>query len=73
MQYPVRKFLVALTLGRISRYMLLAYLAARYGRHIIAFITGHGHPLIVAIILVLISTAAGAYYFWGGGKHRKRA
>lgn len=73
MQYPVRKFLVALTLGRISRYMLLAYLAARYGRHIIAFITGHGHPLIVAIILVLISTAAGAYYFWGGGKRRKRA
>jgi membrane protein YqaA with SNARE-associated domain len=73
MQYPVRKFLVALTLGRISRYMLLAYLAARYGRHIIAFITGHGHPLIVAIILVLIATAAGAYYFWGGGKRRKRA
>jgi len=73
MQYPVRKFLVALTLGRISRYMLLAYLAARYGRHIIAFITGHGHPLIVAIILVLIATAAGAYYFWGGGKRGKRA
>ena len=73
MQYPVRKFLVALTLGRISRYMLLAYLAARYGRHIIAFITGHGHPLIVGIILVLIATVAGAYYFWGGGKRRKRA
>jgi membrane protein YqaA with SNARE-associated domain len=72
MQYPVRKFLVALTLGRISRYMLLSYLAARYGRHIIAFITGHGHPLIVGIILVLIVTAAGAYYFWGGGKRRKR-
>jgi membrane protein YqaA with SNARE-associated domain len=73
MQYPVRKFLVALTLGRISRYTILAYLAARYGRHIIAFITGHGHPLIVAVILVLMVTAAGAYYFWGGGKRRKRA
>jgi membrane protein YqaA with SNARE-associated domain len=73
MQYPAKKFLLALTLGRISRYMILAYLAARYGRHIIAFIAGHGHPLIVAIILVLIATAAGAYYFWGGGKRRKRA
>jgi len=45
MQYPVRKFLVALTLGRISRYMILAYLAARYGRQIIAFIAQHGHPV----------------------------
>src|SRR6266852_1537140 len=26
MQYPVRKFLAALTLGRIARYMILAYL-----------------------------------------------
>ena len=73
MQYPAKKFLLALTLGRISRYMILAYLAARYGRHIISFIAGHGHPLIVAIILLLLATAAGAYYFWGGRKRRKRA
>ncbi len=45
MQYPPRKFLAALTLGRISRYMILAYLAARYGRQIIAFIAEHGHPV----------------------------
>jgi membrane protein YqaA with SNARE-associated domain len=44
MQYPARKFLAALTLGRTSRYMILAYLAARYGRQIIAFITKHGQP-----------------------------
>jgi membrane protein YqaA with SNARE-associated domain len=31
MQYPVRKFLLALTLGRMIRYTLLALLAARYG------------------------------------------
>ena len=73
LQYPAKKFLLALTLGRISRYMIFAYLAARYGRQIIAFIAAHGHPLIVAIILVLIATAAGAYYFWGGSKRRKRA
>jgi len=73
MQYPVKKFLLALTLGRISRYMILAYLAARYGRHIITFIAKNGHPLIVAILLVVIATAAGAYYFWGGSKRRKRA
>ncbi len=68
MQYPVRKFLVALTLGRISRYMILAYLAARYGRQIIAFIASHGHPVVVTIIVVLIATAAVVFYFRGGRK-----
>ena len=66
LQYPVRKFLAALTLGRISRYMILAYLAARYGRRIIAFIAVHGHPVIVAIIVVLIAIAAAVFYFWRG-------
>jgi len=72
MQYPSRKFLVALTLGRISRYMVLAYLAARYGRQIIAFIARHGHPVVVGIILLVIATAAAGYYFWSGSKRRKR-
>lgn len=72
MQYPARKFLVALTLGRISRYMVLAYLAARYGRQIIAFIARHGHPVVVGIILLVIATAAAGYYFWSGSKRRKR-
>jgi len=72
MQYPARKFLVALTLGRISRYMVLGYLAARYGRQIIAFIAKHGHPVVVGIVLLLIAAAALGYYFWSGGKKRKR-
>ena len=66
MQYPVRKFLAALTFGRISRYMILAYFAARYGRQIISFIAEHGHPVAVAIILVLMATAAVVIYFWRG-------
>ena len=71
MQYPIRKFLAALTLGRISRYMILAYLGARYGRHIIARIAEHGHPVVVAIIMVLIVTAAVVFYFWRGSKSKK--
>jgi membrane protein YqaA with SNARE-associated domain len=47
MQYPVRKFLAALTLGRIIRYGVLAFLAARYGRQILAFFSHHGDPVIV--------------------------
>jgi membrane protein YqaA with SNARE-associated domain len=66
MQYPVRKFLFALTLGRFTRYTLLAFLAARYGRHILTFISKHGHPvllivgaLIVAASVVLVVILAG--------------
>ena len=72
MQYPAKKFLLALTLGRISRYLVLGYLAARYGRQILAFIAKHGHPVVVGIILLLIAVAAAGYYFWSGSKKRKR-
>lgn len=65
MQYPVRRFLAALALGRIPRYMILAYVAKRYGRQIIAFIRVHGHPVVLAIILVLIAATALVFYFRG--------
>jgi membrane protein YqaA with SNARE-associated domain len=61
MQYPVRKFLAALTLGRIVRYTILAYLAARYGRHIIAFFTGH--PVALGVIGLLIAAALAILVF----------
>jgi membrane protein YqaA with SNARE-associated domain len=72
MQYPPRKFLAALTLGRILRYLILAYLAARYGRQIIAFIAEHAHPVVAAIIVMLMATAAVFLYFWKGSKSEKR-
>ena len=50
LQYSLKKFLAALALGRIVRYTLLAFLAARYGRHIIRLISQHGHPVILGII-----------------------
>jgi len=72
MQYPAKKFLTALALGRISRYLVLAYLASLYGRQIIAFIAEHGHPAAVAIILTLVSAAAAVFYFWRSSRNKKR-
>ena len=71
MQYPARKFLAALTLGRLSRYMILVYLAARYGRQIIAFIAEHGHPVVVGTIVLLLASAAVVFYFRRGSKGKK--
>jgi membrane protein YqaA with SNARE-associated domain len=59
MQYSVNKFLAALTLGRIVRYSVLAYLAARYGRHMTTFVSQLRHPIpIVAIALIAMAAVA---------------
>ena len=71
MQYPLRKFLFALTLGRIARYTLLAFLAARYGRQILAFSAQHSHPaFFVLISLITIAAAALFLIFVGKKQHR---
>jgi membrane protein YqaA with SNARE-associated domain len=72
MQYSVKKFLFALTLGRITRYSLLAFLAARYGRQMLAVISQHGHPVLIAVI-GLITAVMAALIFILARKRKKRA
>jgi membrane protein YqaA with SNARE-associated domain len=72
MQYSVKKFLVALTLGRLVRYSLLAFLAARYGRQVLRVISQHGHPVLIAVI-GLIAAAMAALIFILVSKRKKQA
>jgi membrane protein YqaA with SNARE-associated domain len=72
MQYSVKKFLLAMTLGRIVRYMILAYLAARYGRKMLPFLLEHGHPVLAAVV-GLVVTAVLVYCVFRGIKSKKRA
>jgi len=71
MQYPVRKFLFALTVGRLIRYTLLAFLSARYGRQILAFISQHAHPALF-IVVGLIATAVAILFIAFVGKRQER-
>jgi membrane protein YqaA with SNARE-associated domain len=71
MQYSVKKFLVALTLGRIVRYSLLAFLAARYGRKVLTVISQHGHPVLLAVV-GLIAAAMAVLIFILVRKHKKQ-
>lgn len=71
MQYSVKKFLVALTLGRIVRYSLLAFLAARYGRQVLTVISQRGHPVLIAVI-GLIAAMIAALIFILVSKRKKR-
>jgi membrane protein YqaA with SNARE-associated domain len=71
MQYSVNKFLLAMTLGRIVRYLILAYLAARYGRKMLPLLLQHGHPVVVAAVGLAV-TAVLVYLMFRGIKSTKR-
>jgi membrane protein YqaA with SNARE-associated domain len=75
MQYPVKKFLTALTLGRAIRYTVLAYLTALYGRHIITFVVSHERPFAWVVVCLVVAGSAGAaaYYLLRRRKSKERA
>jgi membrane protein YqaA with SNARE-associated domain len=50
MQYPLAKFLSAMTLGRILRYSAMAFIGATYGRHILSFFTRHAYAMLFIAI-----------------------
>ena len=72
MQYPVRKFLAALALGRIPRYTLLAYLSARYGRKIIRFLLHPSEPFLLAVVALVVVAALAAVLFWRSTRRAER-
>jgi membrane protein YqaA with SNARE-associated domain len=69
MQYSVGKFIAAMALGRIIRYSVLAYLAARYGRQMRTFIAHSGNPALF-IALGLVALAIGIFVFIRFGKRK---
>jgi membrane protein YqaA with SNARE-associated domain len=57
MQYPTKKFLAALTLGRGIRYSILGYLGAHYGRSIVKFFGQYYWPVLITLIALSVITA----------------
>jgi membrane protein YqaA with SNARE-associated domain len=73
MQYSVGKFLAALTVGRIIRYSLLAFVAAHYGRQLLTTVMSQlGQPVLI-VVVGLIAAAITALIFVLARKHHKRA
>ncbi len=72
LQYPRRKFLGALALGRSVRYTVIAYLGSIYGRQILRWLSRYYLPLLYVLIgLAVISSLTGLYY-WKRHKERER-
>jgi hypothetical protein len=53
-----------MTLGRIVRYSLLAFLAARYGRHVLTIFLQHGHPALVAVVALIVAVLAALIFIF---------
>ena len=59
LQYSTKKFLAAMTVGRIARYCILAYLGATYGRKIFAVVLAHGEAALMVTIGLAVVVALG--------------
>ncbi len=69
MQYPTRKFLVALALGRGIRFTILGYLGAYYGRHIVnLFARYYWDVLFVLIAFSVVGVLFGLLEYRRGQK-----
>ena len=69
MQYPRKKFLAALALGRGVRYTVLAGLGFHYGRHILRFFSQYYEPALA--ILIGLAVIGAIVSIVGYLRHRK--
>src|ERR1700689_2001330 len=70
MQYPTRKFLTALSVGRGLRYIILAYLGYKYGRNILKFFDQYYWPVLIG--LIAFSAAGGLYGLYEYKRRQRR-
>lgn len=59
--YSTKRFVSAMTLGRVVRYGLLAYFANLYGRRIMSVFAEYGWPILYALIAFALLSAVTGY------------
>ncbi len=73
LKYPRKNFIAALGVGRAIRFTAIAYLAHRYGKGIVGWVSRYYQPLLYTLITlaVLGGIAALTYFKWYRPKHEK--
>jgi len=69
LQYPTKKFLSALTVGRGVRFAILGFLGAHYGRGIMRFFERYYSPVL--IVLIALAVLGGLYGLYEYLRQRK--
>jgi membrane protein YqaA with SNARE-associated domain len=75
LQYPRKKFVAALSLGRTVRFFIVALLGRIYGTTIVASLRSYYKPVLYTLI-ALLGVAGGAalvYLFWYRPRRQSRA
>lgn len=72
MQYPPRKFLSALAIGRAIRFFALAFLGRLYGTAIVGWFSRYYKPFLYVLIALAVagSIAALLYFKWYRPRHK---
>ena len=73
LQFPRKKFLCALAIGRGARYFALAYIGHIYGESIVNFFSKYYQPVLYALIALAVLGGIGLllYLKWWRPKHQK--
>lgn len=73
LQYPRKKFLAALTIGRGVRFFAVAYIGYLYGQSIIGFFSQYYKPVLYALIGLAVLAGIGLllYLKWWRPRHQK--
>jgi membrane protein YqaA with SNARE-associated domain len=72
LEYPTRKFIAALSVGRGMRYLAIAYLAHVYGEPIIGFLTRYQKPLLYILLSLAVLGAIVALVYFKYYRPRRR-
>jgi membrane protein YqaA with SNARE-associated domain len=67
---PVWQFTAAIAIGRGGRFLLIAMLAAWYGRQVLDWIAQHGRT--VGLALAILVVVGGAVWIWRGRRAARR-
>ena len=73
LQYPSRKFLSALAIGRAIRFLALAYLARLYGTAIVGWLYRYYKPFLYTLIAAAVLGSAAALIYFKWYRHREQA
>lgn len=66
MQFPFRKLLSALVMGRALRFFAVAFFGRSLGAQMIAFVSRHSRPMLYVLIALVLTAGVGilVYFKW---------
>jgi len=73
MQYPPKKFFIALSAGRTIRFLAEAFLARSYGGQMVAFFSRHYREAVDALVVLTAIAGIGALIYFKVHRSKKKS